>query len=676
MDGLDSKILEVLRNLNKPIKARTLATELGVTRKEVNSLLYGKLSPCVAKIDGYLWTLRDNKDQTAKAETRQNYYRGLDRAQCAFLVRSLTEFTFPTRVQNLITDQKLSLVLDLATLRSQDLRELPNVGSRTISEIDGFLRLRGLELSMPIDLSHAEICTWLAELADEIAAARRMESLSATESFADASQTLSGELRAFTFYHWKPNSRNAELTVSLCGWDGTGAKTLEEIGVHYKMTRERVRQIRVGFLRRIKGKLIDLPKTKQAWQILLSRIPCSEEDLAKELVDAKLIEEKFDLSGLLAAAQLLHPRHGIIVKQLGGTSFFVKASEAHKLATVKSTARALISKQGCAHVEDLASRCEWRGDIAHKTSIIRRILTTLPDIHWLSPDNDWFTLSGNARNRLRNALVRILSVSDRVPIGEMREALKRFHRLGGAVPPTSILGAFCNTQSFCRQEGGAVLATTRFNPDETLGKTELLLSEVLREAGGVMSGMDFQRNCLARGLNENTFFQYLTYSPIVLRIARAVYALPGATIPPGTIEELSQERERRSVLEDHGWLRDGRFWIAYRLNPSNLRSGTFTVPAAAISFMQGALHLNLGDGLPIDEAKVTGDRLSGLRHIIRVCGAEDDDLLRLTINLQSRMATVSIIDEDSIDEPNDPALSKEDEILLSEEKDKEQSSAH
>ena len=86
--------------------------------------------------------------------------------------------------------------------------------------------------------------------------------------------------------------------------------------------------------------------------------------------------------------------------------------------------------------------------------------------------------------------------------------------------------------------------------------------------------------CLSRGLDANSFYQYLTYSPIVCRLAREVYCLVGAEIPPGTIGgNIEDNSTRSSSYWASAWTEDGRVWISYRLNTANLRSGQFTLPA-------------------------------------------------------------------------------------------------
>ena len=92
---------------------------------------------------------------------------------------------------------------------------------------------------------------------------------------------------------------------------------------------------------------------------------------------------------------------------------------------------------------------------------------------------------------------------------------------------------------------------------------------------------------LQRSMNIHSFYQNLAYSPIIYRVASEVYALRGAEIPSGLIEERSRPDVRETVLLEHGWCDDGRVWISYRLNISNMRSGVFSLPASLKNIVSG-----------------------------------------------------------------------------------------
>jgi hypothetical protein len=121
-----------------------------------------------------------------------------------------------------------------------------------------------------------------------------------------------------------------------------------------------------------------------------------------------------------------------------------------------------------------------------------------------------------------------------------------------------------------------VTSTVPLVADETLGEIEKCFASVLSEHGGIMKLRALYDACVDRGMNANSFYQYMTYSPIVCRLSREVYALVGAEVLPGTFEDISRSGSREAALIDHGWTEAGDVWISYRLNASNLRTGVFT----------------------------------------------------------------------------------------------------
>ena len=74
-----------------------------------------------------------------------------------------------------------------------------------------------------------------------------------------------------------------KIVVQFFGFDGSGRKTLQEVGIKFGITRERVRQITAGFERRLHGKSIYLPMFRSAGNLILDRIPASTGAVGEEL---------------------------------------------------------------------------------------------------------------------------------------------------------------------------------------------------------------------------------------------------------------------------------------------------------------------------------------------------------------------------------------------------------
>jgi hypothetical protein len=272
-----------------------------------------------------------------------------------------------------------------------------------------------------------------------------------------------------------------------------------------------------------------------------------------------------------------------------------------------------------------------------------------------------------------------LSIAPKLPVGELRGAIKRVHRLDGFAPPSQILKAFCSTLPFCKIDGDNVIASAPLVITDTLGQIERCFYDVLREHGSVMSSQALREKCLERGMNTHSFYQYLSYSPIICRLAREVYALVGAEVPPGTIEEICRPIAREPVLVDHGWSDDGRVWILYRLNTSNMRSGVFSLPASLKNIVSGQYLMQSSGTEARTSILAEGERLTGLHRPVAIRGGEPGDVIVITFDLRQGIAEIRFAaEDDKISESDVPvaatdslvAPSENKEVLLSGDRDR------
>jgi hypothetical protein len=192
-----------------------------------------------------------------------------------------------------------------------------------------------------------------------------------------------------------------------------------------------------------------------------------------------------------------------------------------------------------------------------------------------------------------------------------------------------------------------VISTQPISPAEILGEIERCFVDVLREHRPAMSMNAFRDECLQRGMNVNSFYQYTTYSPIICRLTREIYALVGENVPPGSIEDIPQLSARTSVLVDHGWTDDGRIWISYRLNISNVRNGVFTVPAALKGLLSGEFFIESSGTGSRTIISIEGDRLTGLHRPIAIRGGQPADVVIIAFDPRRDSAELRFGEEES-----------------------------
>ncbi len=220
----------------------------------------------------------------------------------------------------------------------------------------------------------------------------------------------------------------------------------------------------------------------------------------------------------------------------------------------------------------------------------------------------------------------------------------RFNRLKGFSPPRQILREFCYVFPFCRVQGDYISASTPIDIADTLGETERCFYDVFCDHGPVMNSSALRAECTERGMNANTVGQYIIYSPIICRLARETYALVGAEVPPGAVEDVAKSGPRVRVLADSGWTNDGRVWISYRLNTTNLRTGVVSLPAGFSGIVSGQYFVQSPDVGSRSVVAVDNNRITGLRRAISIRGGEPEDIIVVTLNLRDQTADIQFGD--------------------------------
>jgi sigma-70-like protein len=389
------------------------------------------------------------------------------------------------------------------------------------------------------------------------------------------------------------SDRNCSVIVCFFGFDGTGKKTLEAVGQKFGVTRERVRQITSNFALRVqKKRALYLPVFRSACNHIIGALPNSPQTIGQSLREQGIARTEFDVSSISAILRLLNEDEFFEVVSIGDSTLAVHKNTAESLRRVPRIARAIVSAFGCGHIEHILGGLEAGLERAIETQDIEAVLSQIADVRWLDQARKWFTIVDTKRNRLSNIVQKVLSVAQKISLSELRGAIKRVHRLDGFAPPSNILRAFCSSLPYCDIEDEDVIANMPLSVADTLGGIERCFWDVLREHGSVMNLNTLRDECFQRGMNANSFYQYLMYSPIICRLVREIYSLVGAEVPPGIVEELSQPAIRGSVLVGDGWTDDGRIWISYRLNVSNVRSGAFSLAPMQFCVVRMAEMIN------------------------------------------------------------------------------------
>jgi hypothetical protein len=303
-------------------------------------------------------------------------------------------------------------------------------------------------------------------------------------------------------------------------------------------------------------------------------------------------------------------------------------------------ARTLISHYGLGKVADLCDRVQEEANVELDTSSVRNVLGVLKSLRWLDDESEWFFFDELPRNHLVRLITKVLSVAPCIHVNEMRSAIASDYRGMGFAPPKSVVLEFCKVSCRCQIDGDNIIATQPSSVTQVLSASELLIYLVLAEHGPLLHRSDLERRCIARGMNPNTFLNYVHKLPILARYGSGVYGLRGAPVTPGDIERCIPPAKRR--LHDHGWTANAQPWLAVELSPATLSSGVLGVPSAIGRFIAGRYLLRTLDGSEIGTFVVSGAAGWGLSPFFRRRGGEAGDVVVLTFELQRREAIVRL----------------------------------
>ena len=466
---------------------------------------------------------------------------------------------------------------------------------------------------------------------------------------AKARLTLGEELREIVASLVGRSERDRLIVARYLGWDGRGGATLQSVGDEFGMSRERVRQI-CDIAKTLAATKPFAPALDRILSVVEERIPAPASAIEKSLVAEGLTAASFSLEGLTRAAEVLGRQLPFVGIGTPGVEMALPPQMKAVANEIIQCARKSVEHWGVTTVEDITAQVtEQLSEPAHP-EFVAQVLQSNEDFQWLDETGGWFWLSSVTRNRLLNRINKVLSVSPRINVAELRAGVSRDRRMSGFVPPQRVILELCRQADGYLVDSRTVSTASPVAWGDALAETEQILLLALGEHGPVMHRKELEELCVDLGMNRSTFSVYLGHSPIIARYAPGVYGLRGADVEPGLVESLISPRRWGKVLKDYGWTTDGNVWLGFQLSQAMISSGNFTVPAAMKTFVSGEFLLKAEDGSLVGAAVVQESGAWGLGPFFRRRGGEPGDHLVLVFDLTAREAVVQIGDADLLDQ--------------------------
>ncbi len=435
------------------------------------------------------------------------------------------------------------------------------------------------------------------------------------------------------------STQHVEAIALRLGWDGMGGVTLEEAGEVAGVTRERVRQIQKRLEEALKT-VTYVPALDRAIAALDRAADTFEPDAASLLRREGITFDSFLPAGVVSAAKMLDRPYRF---EVGPDKISVQLPGDTKTRIFQRVLRSLSNVNHIASVLELQARIfEAEGEEPSLESVIA-FLERHPNVVWLDNDHSWFWVrQGEGRNRVVGQIRKMLAVAGSLPLETLREGVLRYHRTRNTVLPRSVLIGLCRAAGF-QVRDRLVSTSERIEVGKVLGGIETAIVDVLKSHGGITHSADLEEECLKRGVNRHSFWVYITYSPVLERVAPSVYVLRGAEIDPAEVAYLTgKDLPTEPTLQDDGWTKDGAIWLGYRAKRNILSSGVVSVPAGVRSMLgERRLELFAVDGTSVGTFVVnsTGNAW-GLTPFIGRRGVEIGDTLIITLDTELGVAVV------------------------------------
>jgi hypothetical protein len=302
------------------------------------------------------------------------------------------------------------------------------------------------------------------------------------------------------------------------GWDGKGERTLAAAGAAEGYSRERVRQLEERVREHARRTPTELAATRAALRLVEEAAPIGADQVAALLSAGGLSGSRFELGGLLTAAEMIgvdpgiHERDGVVLHR----------DQAAVAVQTSLLARRLVARNGVARVEEVTLRLG--GGVS--TATVRRLLEVRHDVTWLGERRSWFLINGST-SRATRTLQKMLTISPALSIAEAGDGLRR--SLRPVKLPLNVVRLLCEAQPWLtvNRAMDSVTTAVALDAEQTLTPLERRLVAIFHRDGPTLTFSQAVDLAERDGLNPGSVRCYLVYTPVLKARARGIYSLRG-----------------------------------------------------------------------------------------------------------------------------------------------------
>jgi hypothetical protein len=204
---------------------------------------------------------------------------------------------------------------------------------------------------------------------------------------------------------------------------------------------------------------------------------------------------------------------------------FVVGQDYPRFQDIVSRARRSVRRHGMALLTECLPGDRKTRYGQRESALLEEVLSAQKDFRWLDRPTGWFWLADVRMNRVVNRLRKMFAVAGSLGIAEIRAGLAR---MGDPPAADAILLEFCRQMPELLVDGCTVRARTEISAGKVLNPTERAIFRLLSEHNGYLSNAELICRTRALGMKRPSFYQCVTWSPIVSRYKRGHYRLIGS----------------------------------------------------------------------------------------------------------------------------------------------------
>ena len=393
----------------------------------------------------------------------------------------------------------------------------------------------------------------------------------------------------------KVDFKRVDVIKNHLGLDGSDLKTLQQTGDHFKVTRERVRQIEKEFFKKLKKTPINnLNILNKINDTLIQLCPISSTEFEKYLLDNGIVKRRFFTKSILSLIKIFIKKDSFLKinipnYSIANNNFIIDLKTNLKYSKIIKFISKNFNSYGLINITLISKKYNLPS-----TAIIK-FLRYQKDIKLL--DSKYIYDDDKSRNRLYNSLQKIFNVNQTINKFNLDKSLSRVARLSGA-PKFEIISKYCEKELDAKIDDFTITVPKNkidkffYNSRrEIFSNIEIAIINCFNDKDKILSYSELTNRLIDRHIPANSAAVYVSRNtPIIIKVAPSCYCLVGTFFVPGEIDhyyDLIRKQNKSSTNTDYDYGDDQTIWIGYEINKKNRDGRNFSVPKSLYENIKG-----------------------------------------------------------------------------------------